>query len=125
MDSIIELGIIILIGVFVIVLNLIDLVQEFILIKRVNKGSILHSVTSLEIKLTISFVLFELSSLYLIFLLVEKSPFDIYFELATALFGFSILLMTYLAFAFVSKTEKFSKLFKNLNTKRSDKKRSK
>jgi hypothetical protein len=70
-------------------------------------------------------VLFELSSLYLIFLLVEKSPLDIYFELATALFGFSILLMTYLAFAFVSKTEKFSKLFKNLNTKRSDKKRSK
>ncbi len=125
MDSIIELGIILLIGVFVIVLNLIDLVQEFILIKRVNKGSILHSVTSLEIKLTISFVLFELSSLYLIFLLVEKSPLDIYFELATALFGFSILLMTYLAFAFVSKTEKFSKLFKNLNTKRSDKKRSK
>lgn len=113
MDSIIELVLIYLIGA-VVALNIIDVSEQFISLKKVSRESILYAVTSLEIKLTLSLILFELSSLYLIYLLVEKMPLNIYFAAATALFAASILLMTYFAFIFVSKTEKFSKLFKNI-----------
>ncbi|MCL5011608.1 MAG: hypothetical protein M1594_01805 [Candidatus Marsarchaeota archaeon] len=114
MDSIIELAVIYFIGAVVIALNIIDIREEVISLKKVSRESILHAVTSLEIKLTLSLILFELSSLYIIALLVEKMPLNVNFAVATALFAASILLMTYFAFIFVSKTEKFSKLFKNI-----------
>lgn len=114
MDSIIELVLIYFIGAVVIALNIIDVGEEFISLKKVSRESILYAVISFDIKFALSLILFELSSLYLIYLLVEKMPLNIYFAAATALFAASILLMTYFAFIFVSKTEKFSKLFKNI-----------
>lgn len=68
----------------------------------------------LDTEITLAFILFELTGLYLI-ILIESSTFNIIFTITTILFALSTIIISYLAFSIIKQIRNFTKILKNIN----------
>lgn len=95
------------------VFNFLDFYIMLDSMRRLSVESWVYKMLKLDAELTIAFIIFEISGLYLI-ILATNGSFSSVFAVTTALFAMSTIAISYIAFSIIKQIENFTNKLEKL-----------